>query len=156
MAQFQITKIRDNKHLIEQSANWFHAKWGVPSKAYADSMNESIQENKPVPQWYVVLENERIIAGLGVIENDFHDRKDLAPNICAVFVETEHRKKGIAGEMLNFVCEDFKQMGIKTLYLVTEHTTFYERYGWEFLCMAQGDGEEKMTRMYIHECEGKM
>lgn len=23
-------------------------------------------------------------------------------------------------------------------------------YGWEFLCMVQGDGEPDMTRMYIH------
>ena len=23
-------------------------------------------------------------------------------------------------------------------------------YGWEFLCMVQGDGESDMTRMYIH------
>ncbi len=29
-------------------------------------------------------------------------------------------------------------------------TGFYERYGWEFLCMVQGDGEPDMTRMYIH------
>ena len=26
-----------------------------------------------------------------------------------------------------------------------------ERYGWEFYCMAQGDGEPDMTRMYIHK-----
>ena len=25
-----------------------------------------------------------------------------------------------------------------------------ERYGWEFLCMVQGDGEPDMTRMYVH------
>ena len=36
-------------------------------------------------------------------------------------------------------------------YLVTDHTGFYERYGWEFLCMVQGDGEPEMTRMYIHK-----
>ncbi len=23
-------------------------------------------------------------------------------------------------------------------------------YGWEFLCMVQGDGEPDLTRMYIH------
>jgi len=40
--------------------------------------------------------------------------------------------------------------GIDTLYLVTDHTSFYGRYGWEFLCMVQGDGEPGMTRMYIH------
>ena len=35
-------------------------------------------------------------------------------------------------------------------YLLTDHTGFYERYGWEFLCMAQGDGDSKPSRMYIH------
>ena len=39
---------------------------------------------------------------------------------------------------------------IPPLYLVTDHTGFYERYGWEFLCMVQGDGEPEKTRMYIH------
>lgn len=36
-------------------------------------------------------------------------------------------------------------------YLVTDHTAFYERYGWEFLCMVQGDGETNMSRMYVHQ-----
>ena len=36
------------------------------------------------------------------------------------------------------------------VYLVTDHTGFYERYDWQFLCMVQGDGEPDMTRMYIH------
>ena len=34
--------------------------------------------------------------------------------------------------------------------LFTEDTGFYERYGWEFLCMVQGDEKSGMTRMYIH------
>ena len=48
------------------------------------------------------------------------------------------------------MCRDMQARGIGTLYLVTDHTSFYERYGWEFLCMVQGDGEPDMTRMYIH------
>ena len=87
---------------------------------------------------------------MGVIENDFHDRKDLSPNICAVFTETEYRCKGIAGHLLNMVVEDLRTRGISPVYLVTDHTGFYERYGWEFLCMVQGDGEPDMTRMYMH------
>lgn len=48
-----------------------------------------------------------------------------------------------------------KEKGIDTLYLVTDHIGFYERYGWEFYCMVQGDGEAEMSRMYIHrEGEG--
>ena len=85
-----------------------------------------------------------------VIENDFHDRKDLTPNVCAVYTEKDYRCKGIAGHLLNMVVEDMKSKGITPVYLVTDHTGFYERYGWEFLCMVQGDGEPNMTRMYIH------
>ena len=36
------------------------------------------------------------------------------------------------------------------VYLITDHTGFYERYGWEFLCMVQEDDEPDKTRMYIH------
>ena len=85
-----------------------------------------------------------------MIENDFHDRKDLFPNICAVYTEENHRKCGIAGALLNMAVEDLRAHGISPVYLVTDHTGFYERYGWEFFCMVQGDGEPDLTRMYIH------
>lgn len=147
----QILKIREHNELANDAALWFHDKWEVPVEAYAESIEECISAKKSVPQWYVVVENEKIIGGLGVIENDFHDRKDLSPNICAVFVEEEYRCKGIAGKMLEFVCEDMKNFGINTLYLITDHTSFYERYGWNFLCMVQGDDDPEMTRMYIHK-----
>ena len=114
-------------------------------------MEDSLQESAVVPRWYMAMDGETIIGGLGVIENDFHDRKDLSPNVCAVYTEESFRKQGIAGKLLNYVCADMKKEGIDTLYLVTDHTGFYERYGWEFYCMAQGDGEEEMTRLYIHK-----
>ncbi len=100
--------------------------------------------------WYLCLHGDRIIGGLGVIENDFHDRKDLAPNICAVYTEKGFRGQGVAGNLLKLAVEDMRAKGITPVYLVTDHIGFYERYGWEFLCMVQGDGEPDQTRMYIH------
>ena len=79
-----------------------------------------------------------------------HDRKDLTPNICAVYTEKDYRRKGVAGHLLNMVVSDLKFNGIPPVYLVTDHTGLYKRYGWEFLCMVQGDGEPDMSRMYIH------
>ena len=147
---YPIIRLIDKPSYKDQMAAWFHEKWGVPLEAYAESMDECLEKKNGVPSWYVAIDGDKIIGGLGVIENDFHDRKDLAPNVCAVYVEEEYRKQGIAGELLRFVCEDLKQFGVDTLYLVTDHTGFYERYGWEFFCMAQGDGEEEMTRLYVH------
>ena len=85
-----------------------------------------------------------------MIENDFHDRKDLTPNICAVYTEEAYRCRDIAGHLLHTAVEDLRKAGISPVYLITDHTGFYERYGWEFYCMVQGDGEEQKTGMYIH------
>lgn len=148
--EHQIIKLREHPEYMQAASEWFHSKWGVPIGAYLDSMAQCIRQKSAVPQWYIVMDQERIIGGLGVIENDFHDRKDLTPNVCAVFVEEDCRCQKIAGRMLDFVCEDMKSYGIDTLYLVTDHTSFYERYGWAFLCMVQGDGETEPTRMYVH------
>ena len=100
--------------------------------------------------WYLCLDSGRIVGGLGVIENDFHNRKDLAPNVCAVYTDKEYRCQGIAGQLLDIAVKDMKSKGITPIYLITDHTSFYERYGWEFLCMVQEDHGPDMTRMYIH------
>lgn len=151
MKKYKITKILEHKELMEQSAEWFHHKWSISKEAYIKSMEECVKNISAVPQWYVILDGQTIIAGIGVIENDFHDRKDLNPNVCALYVEETYRNQRIAGDMLQFVCEEFKAKGINTLYLITDHTSFYEKYGWKFLCMVQGDGEPEMTRMYVHK-----
>ena len=148
--KYEIFRIQDRPELKHAAAKWFHEKWNIPREAYLDSMDACLRRQGAVPQWYVVLDGNRIIAGLGVIENDFHDRKDLTPNVCAVYVEEPYRCQGIAGEMLCFVCGDMKSRGVATLYLLTDHSSFYERYGWEFLCMVRGDGDAEASRMYIH------
>ena len=146
----KMKKADSNPEIRERAARWFHEKWDVPLEAYIKSMEECSGERKSVPQWYIAIEGNRIIGGLGVIENDFHDRKDLAPNVCAVYVEEDRRCGGVAGALLKGACADMKDRGIDRLYLITGHTSFYERYGWEFLCMVQGDGEPHRTRMYLH------
>ena len=41
-------------------------------------------------------------------------------------------------------------LGEPVLYLLTDHDCFYERYGWEFYCMASGDGEDTQAEcIYI-------
>lgn len=147
---YEIIRLSDRPELAGQCALWFSEKWGIPLSAYEESMAQCIAQKSPVPQWYVALEGDRIIGGMGVIENDFHSRKDLAPNVCAVYVEPNMRRRGIARALLDFVCRDMKEKGIGTLYLVTGHTSLYERYGWEFFCEAEC-GEQELTRVYIHK-----
>ncbi len=149
MKDFGYLSLRDVPALKETAAEWFHSKWGVPKEAYLECMDSYLNKETEYG-WYLCTDGDKIVGGLGVIENDFHDRKDLSPNICAVYTEEEYRCRGIAGHLLDMAVNDLRSNGISPVYLVTDHTGFYEKYGWEFLCMVRGDGNKDMTRMYIH------
>lgn len=147
---YQYCTLREKPELKNVAAKWFSSKWRVPVEAYLECMDRFLSGQTELG-WYLCLDEAgQIVGGMGVIENDFHDRKDLTPNVCAVYTEEAHRNQGIAGNLLNRVAEDMREKGITPLYLLTDHTGFYERYGWEFFCMVQGDGEEELSRMYVH------
>ena len=148
----KIEMIRNNPERKEEAAKWFSQKWGIPYDAYLESMNDCLKNENAIPQWYIMTSDDEIIGGLGVIANDFHDRLDFTPNVCAVFVESDYRKRGIAGQLLNCVCEDMRRYGINVLYLLTDHIGFYEKYGWTFYCKLNDD-ENDPTRVYRHICE---
>ena len=150
MSDYRYITLREHPETADEAAEWFHSKWGVPKEAYLECMRDYL-DHRTEYGWYLCLDGDKIIGGMGVIDNDFHDRKDLSPNVCAVYTDEAYRGRGIAGKLLHLTVEDQRSAGITPIYLVTDHTGFYERYGWEFLCMVQGDGEPEMTRMYIHK-----
>lgn len=148
MTDYKIITLREQPEIKDAAAQWFSSKWGVPKEAYLECMEDYLSE-KTEYGWYLCLDGDKIIGGMGVIENDFHERKDLAPNVCAVYTEPDYRGKGIAGRLLDFTVDEMKSKHITPIYLITDHVGFYERYGWEFYCVVQGSDHEP-SRMYIH------
>ncbi len=98
--------------------------------------------NPELAEDYSECEGERVTSGevLGYLPQELPEA-DKAKTLYEYFSEAQ---------FLNMVVDDMKTKGITPIYLVTDHIGFYERYGWEFLCMAQGDGEPEPTRLYIH------
>ena len=147
MERVHLVYLRKEPERKEAMARWFHEKWRIPLAAYEASMAQCLERKAPVPQWYRLMEGETIVAGAGVIENDFHDRLDLRPNLCALYVEEGYRGRGLARELLDQVRLDMGSLGEERLYLVTDHVGFYERCGWEFLTMVH-DPDGIPERMY--------
>lgn len=144
---YSILALRDHPERNDEAIRWFHSKWGVPEEAYRESIQDCQKNPNGVPQWYLAMDEAGEIAGgLGVIENDFHKRKDLAPNICAVYVEKAARGQGLARRLLDHICMEMKAQGLEDVYLITTHTEFYEHCGFSFLRMVEEDdgGEVRM------------
>ena len=96
LSQYKLSLLREDNRINDKVIEWFHSKWKIPEIEYKKSIEECQKKKVGIPQWYVMMDKDEIIAGMGVIENDFHNRKDLTPNVCAVYVEENYRKQGIA------------------------------------------------------------
>ncbi|EGO2842403.1 GNAT family N-acetyltransferase [Enterococcus faecalis] len=148
MSNYTIIDLNQQPHLIPSAAQWFSQKWQIPAEAYQASMQEMLTSENHVPHWWFCLNKQQdIVAGVGVIDNDFHNRADLTPNLCALYVEPTFRHQGLAGILLTTVGDFLANSGFKKLYLLTDHTTFYERYDWEFLTMVTTE-EQSCARIY--------
>ena len=147
--EYRFLSLRQIPSIKYEAAQWFENQWKVSKEAYLKEMDAYLK-GKTEYGWYLCMDGKKIIGGLGVIENDFHKRKELTPNICAVYVEESYRCQGIAGMLLKRVVSDLKSKQITPVYLLTDTVGFYERYGFEFLCMVQNENEPGMSRMYIH------
>lgn len=130
---FSILPLRANASWAEKAAAFFAPHWNDPIAEFQQSIAHCIEQPNQLPQYYIAVHNNRIVGGIGVCVNDDHNRYDLTPNICDLWVEPEYRNMGLAGKLLKTAEEDMLLRGITTLYLVTEHTSFYERYGWTFV-----------------------
>lgn len=99
MSEYRYVNLREKPELINRAAVWFHGKWGVPTEAYLACM-EAYLKHETELGWYLCVDDEQIVGGLGIVENDFHDRKDLTPNVCAVCTEESHRCQDVADRPL--------------------------------------------------------
>lgn len=144
----KILKLSEHPELLDRAAVWFSAQWEIPVDIYQESIQTCIQHKFSVPQWYIVVDDRlHIVAGCGVIDHDFHDRKDLTPNLCALYVEESYRHQNIARQLLDFAKKEMQIIGVEQLYLITDLTDFYEKCGWAFLTFVTDD-EGEQIRMY--------
>lgn len=74
MKEYRYIILKEEPMIKDRAAEWFHSKWGVPKDAYLECMNAYLNEETEYG-WYLCLDGKKIIAGMGVIENDFHDRE---------------------------------------------------------------------------------
>jgi SAM-dependent methyltransferase/N-acetylglutamate synthase-like GNAT family acetyltransferase len=132
--QCEIISIRSNPGYAVRAIDWFSSKWGIDRKEYEKSINDCISNNERLPRWYLAIgESDEIIGGCGLILNDFVDRTDLFSYLCALYVEEKARGHALGSKLLEYVRTDAGRLGFDKLYLCTDHTSYYEKYGWKHI-----------------------
>lgn len=137
----EIHSIRQIPEYRERAIDWFASKWGIDRKEYEKSFDDCLNQNEALPQWYVLLDEAgEIVGGCGLIQNDFVDRIDLFPYLCALFIEPRARGRALGAALLEHARKEGSRLGFQKLYLCTDHTSYYERYGWHMIGTGRNTG----------------
>jgi GNAT superfamily N-acetyltransferase len=121
--------------MLPEAIRYIASKWADPNnrQVYVDYLTHTSGSRAPLPQWYLLIEGERIIGCAGLITNDFISRMDLYPWICAMFVEEDCRGNNFGEMMIKKAIEDAKKAGFPEIFLASDHVGYYEHFGFHFV-----------------------
>lgn len=131
----KVISIKKNPEYKERGIKYIQSKWASESsmKVYEDCIKNCITTDNPLPQWYLLLDKEKIIGCAGLVTNDFISRMDLYPWICALYVEKDYRGNSYGYLLLEEAKKDTKAGNFSALYLCTDHIGYYEKYGFNYI-----------------------
>ncbi|MFC7785143.1 MULTISPECIES: GNAT family N-acetyltransferase [unclassified Rossellomorea] len=124
----------------------FWGQWGSEDnyRFYHDCMFHSCRTEEDLPRFYIALHEEKIIGTYALLRNDLNSRQDLYPWFACLYVDPEHRGRGLGSNLLAHALQQANEKGYKHLYLTTDLEDYYEKYGWTHSTEAIGLSGDSM------------
>ncbi|MDH2271142.1 GNAT family N-acetyltransferase [Serratia marcescens] len=126
--------VRQAPELAPRAIAYFQRHWATPETLmmYEDAINRSLGAANPLPQWYLLMENDQVLGCAGLITNDFISRGELYPWLCALYVEETQRGQGCGAKLIEHVAAETCRLGFPQLHLCTDLEGYYERSGFVY------------------------
>ena len=142
----KLINLKENEEYLKEYIELCSKEWGTPkTKAQMEQyINKKIKN---------ILSGENVISTLGLVENkligfislfkiDGDERTDLTPWYATMYIKKEYRNKGYSKILNNAIIEEAKRLGYKKIYLKTNLTNYYEKFGAKFI--------EKLTKENLY------
>ena len=152
--ELKISRTEPDSAALAIVANWYFQEWGYlhPSltqeKIRAD-LSEKIQRSE-FESVFVAVENDSVLGACELKLNEVKQFPEYLHWIGGIFVDSEHRDKGIGSALISFAIEKCRFLKIEYLYLQTEskNEELYLKLGWHPLTNIESHGINRTIMNY--------
>ena len=134
-ADVKIDFLGNHMNLLPELAKLQFDEWKhfSPGKTLEDRIVklQDMAKSEDIPFMVVAVDDGQLIGSAALALEDMQMRKDLSPWLASVFVKPEFRKNGVATVLVRHIENKAMRLGIKKLFLYTEHARgLYLKLGW--------------------------
>lgn len=157
MEELGLISVRENSEWTDRMIAFFQRHWATEASmmVYDDCIRSCVEAVGSLPQWYALADGGEIVAGCGLITNDFISRMDLTPWLAALYVEPPYRSMGLGGRLVRHCLRETERLGYGNLYLCTDHVGYYEKYGFAHIATGYHPWGES-SRVYSAQTKGSL
>lgn len=91
---------------------------------------------------FAAVAGGRIVGYCTLLATDYYPENRYSPWISSIFVDEALRGRRVCGQLIAQACEYAREQGFRTVYIPSDMTGFYERYGFEKIDTLKNYGGE--------------
>jgi predicted N-acetyltransferase YhbS len=148
----RIAFLCDHPEHIDSIAKWLFTEWGqYKPDTTLDTVAARLRRylNKDnIPITIIAFAGGTIVGTATLRQSDLRERKNLKPWMASVYVDADHRNKGVGSELVTSIERIATFLGFQRIYLYTpDRQSFYSRLSWQVLANVDHNGK-LVTVMY--------
>lgn len=153
ITKLQISPIHEVDNAIQFLAPFHHQEWRhLNPKDYSiaqrvNDYKKATSQHK-LPLMLVAHQDSECFGSVRLIDNDLSSHPELSPWLASLYVLKEYRYQKISSQLIDALISQAKSLGVKLIYLYTEHQSdYYQKRGWKVLTK-EIHQEKPITIMY--------